>query len=148
MRAEQHNGIMKALGTLAIALLVLSLSPSEGRALTGSEICAALGATDTLADSDGDGYTDFQECNGITFVGTSGGSFPGYASQGRPTERTGYLDPSGEDLFFFLVRATNSLIPAATPAGIYSIGLGVTTHEISSTNADVNRFVTSTQKAV
>lgn len=146
-RAEQHLWIIKALGVVSIALMALFLSPSEGRAVTGSDVCASLatyGGAD--GDYDNDGFTNAQECDGITFVG-SGATFTGYINRGQAA-RTGYLDPAGEDLFFFLVRASNSLIPASTPEGIYSAGLGVATHEISPSDADVNRYVTPTQKAV
>ena len=76
MRAEQDNRIMKALGVLVIALLVLFLSPSEGRAVTGSDVCVSPipdtygGAT---GDYDNDGFTNGEECNYITIVGSFGG---------------------------------------------------------------------------
>lgn len=148
MRAERHNRFIKALGVLSIVLLALFLSPSEGRAVTGADICASLSTYGGEGgDYDNDGFTNVQECDGITFVGSSAASFPGYNAR-NGLNRTGYLDPAGEDLFFFLVRANNSLIPASTPEGIYSAGLGVTTHEITPSDADVNRYVTPTQKAV
>jgi len=156
MRAEQDNRIMKALGVLAIALLVLFLSPSEGRAVTGSDICGSLdtygGAT---FDYDNDGFTNGEECNYITIVGSFGGGgyFPGYNNRGQQLPRTGYLDPAGMDLFLILVRANNTLIPADSPTTIYSNGLPVTihVHEITSSAPETDRSdrsVTSTQKAV
>jgi len=147
MRAEQDNRIIKALGVLAIALLVLFLSPSEGRAVTGSDICGSLDAYGgATGDYDNDGFTNGEECNGITFV--SGNSIPGYSNRGQESDRTGYLDPSGKDLFFILVRANPTWIPADSPATIYSAGLPVTVHEIQSSDAGADRSVTSNQKAV
>jgi hypothetical protein len=151
MNAEKLRRIYLVSGALAIALLVLSLSPSEGRAVTGSNICGSLGTTYLVNDDDdNDGFTNGEECNGLDNAGSGSFSFPGYLSPNRGDVRTGYLDPAGKDLFLILVRATptsNSLIPADSPTTIYSNGLPVTVHEITPSDADANRFVTSTQKA-
>src|SRR4030067_3276060 len=147
MRAEQDNRIMKALGVLVIALLVLFLPPSEGRAVPGSDICVSPipdtygGAT---GDYDNDGFTNERECTGINFYGNQA-HFRGYYERAAASDRTGYLNPSGKDLFFILVRANLTLIPDGPPATIYSNGLPVTVHEITSSDADTNRNVTSPQ---
>jgi len=153
MNAEKLRRIYLVSGALAIALLVLSLCPSEGRAVTGSNICGSLGTTYLVNDDyDNDGFTNEQECNGIAFSGNQA-HFPGFI-ESAGLNRTRYLDPSGKDLFFILVRANPTLIPAESPAMIYSNGLPVTVHEITSStstssgDANADRFVTSTQKAV
>lgn len=155
MNVEKLRRIYLVSGALAVALLVLSLCPSEGRAVTGSEICAGLDTSYAAADDyDNDGFTNSEECNGIDpIVGSIGGTFPGYMSHNEGIERTGYLDPSGKDLFLILVRATNTLIPGdVSPATLYSNGLPVTVHvnEIAppAPGLDIDRRVTSNQKAV
>jgi hypothetical protein len=57
----------------------------------------------TTLDADNDGFTEAQECNGITLA--DGTHFPGFneiASLGL-TERSQYLDPNTKDLFIIVV---------------------------------------------
>src|SRR5439155_11556423 len=97
----------------------------------------------TTLDFDNDGFTDAQECAGITLFDKT--PFPGVVS-GQP--RAGRLDPNTKDVFVILVRATpTSLIPTTVPYQFISAsqsagGLGLFVHEISKTQAAADRTVT------
>ena len=56
----------------------------------------------TTADTDGDGFTDYRECYGITLA--DGTTIPGYTAKGT-LPRSGYVDPNSKDLFVILVRS-------------------------------------------
>lgn len=124
-------------------LILLSVALLTGLVLTQTPVHGAVDcATATAADSDGDGFTDYQECYGIEFAGPqlptpkpriegriSGANFP----------RALRLDPDTEDLFVILVRAVSgSKIPpdADNPLQFVSNtlalgGLGITIHLIT-----------------
>jgi hypothetical protein len=111
-------------------------------------------------DTDNDGFTDYQECNGITLG--DGSYFPGKL-QSTGLSRGQYLDPETEDLFVILVPASPSNFPVnpQNPSDttyllqyvsnpISQGGLGITVHVISQNQviAGTDRNVTSTQEAV
>ncbi len=101
----------------------------------------------TEADADLDGFTDAQECIGITLY--NGSLFLGKDSGVNRADR---LDPDTKDLFVILVYASPTKIPA-NPLEYVSApqsqgGLGIALHVIVPEQADTNRLVTSTQKAV
>lgn len=137
-------GIMAA---AALSMILLS-TPTPAQA-AGGDPCAQYSKT---GDRDGDGFSDYDECNGITFAGTVGGTFPG--SNSTTTLRTNRLDPGSRDLFVIMVPATPSYFPGNPLEFVSNAqaqgGLGVTVHVLSSEQADNNRFVTSSsrQKAV
>jgi hypothetical protein len=95
----------------------------------------------STADSDGDGFSDAQECTGLTL---SAGNLFGQATSiptcGSGIARSQCLDPNSKDAFVIVNRASPSRIPAnpyqfiqaAQSAG----GLGTTVHEITSTRPD------------
>jgi hypothetical protein len=92
--------------------------------------------TSSTADYDSDGYTDTQECAGITLLDNS----------------LVALNPNLKDIFIILVPANPSSFPA-NPLGYISAstadgGLAITTHTLSSAQAGANREITATQKAV
>jgi hypothetical protein len=110
--------------------------------------CATLPA-DSIADSDGDGFTDVQECAGISLdAGLVPTVVPG--------------DPNKKDVFLIVGRPSTgvSLLPANfnpfLPATWYGVSfngleaLGVNVHVLGTANAASNRTLskTSTQKAV
>ena len=126
---------------IAVLLLVLAfwLFPTRAVALV---TCP----TTSTADSDGDGFTDAQECAGITLdLGTGLPVFIPPCVQG--VARASCVDPNSKDLFVITVRATPSLIPidpyrfvtAPPSAG----GLGITVHEITVAQAASDRRVSS-----
>jgi hypothetical protein len=106
----------------------------------------------STADTDGDGFTDAQECAGISFL--AGNLFGGAAS--IPTcngilARAQCVDPNSKDAFVIVTRASPSRIPtnpyqfisAAQAAG----GLGITVHEITTTRTDRMVSDVSSQQA-
>jgi hypothetical protein len=130
---------------MAVTLMGLNMLLSQVPAQAAVD-CATVTSSSTT-DTDKDGFTDYQECNGITLA--DGTSFPGKSSQAAITVR---LDPDTRDLFVILVPATPSSFPA-NPLEFVSKpvsqgGLGLNVHVITPAQAP-NRVVSpSTQKAV
>lgn len=132
--------------------------------LLGLGLCAPAWPQDacssyTDADSDGDGFSDKQECTGIILLGQTT-PFPGLASG---LAREGRLDPTSRDVFVILRRASTTLLGAlanpfapVTLNGITFTGLrslGLTVHlleEAAGTNLFPERIVSndSPQKAI
>lgn len=140
---------------VAVAVMGMSLLLSQVPAQAAVD-CTKVLSTDKT-DTDGDGITDYDECNGITFAG--GGTFPGYKSKGS-LPRSGYLDPNSKDLFVIVVRTTPTLMPpkptnaedvaywfqyVSNPVGQSTgqFGLGIAVHEITTAQAP-NRTVCTT----
>lgn len=131
---------------------------------TAAVDCASPSAT---ADVDADGFTDAEECSGITLVDCSaavdtnsdglivaeecaaGAFVPSCSSSGEPC-----MHPDTKDLFVILVDATGSNIPANpleyVSRPISEGGLGIFAHQIAPNQAGQLRYVTSAmaQKAV
>jgi hypothetical protein len=132
--------------TITVIGMVLLLSQAPAQAAVD---CSNPSPT---ADADADGFTDAQECQGIVLRGDSSlfkGKTEGAALQ---LTRDQYLDPDTKDLFVILVAATPSKIPA-NPLEYISKpqsqgGLGIAVHIITPAQADPNRYVTPTEKAV
>jgi len=141
-----------------VAALVPAVLPTRAWAAVN---CAALlaGGVDPGTDSDSDGFTDYQECSGITLA-ADGTVVPTCGSP--PPDRTACLDPNTKDLFVIYAPATSgSLLPPAfnpfvNPLTVYGVTftglttLGVTVHLITPAQANADRTVTagSTQRAV
>lgn len=121
-----------------LACLVLTQTPVHG-----AVDCATAGN----ADSDGDGFTDAQECIGIPYAGSQSPE-PSIQGKNSGLPRAQRLDPDTEDLFVILVRAVSgSKIPpdADNPLQFVSNtlalgGLGITVHLI--TEAYVENSIT------
>jgi hypothetical protein len=136
---------------LVVVMLVLALMPGKGLALTADQICAAATSPSISTDSDGDGITDYYECNGFTAAGIlgngSGGQvFVGYKTRGS-NPRDQYLDPTTKDVFFALsIVGTNSLLDNAVrqnngALNYYAQGLGITVHQVQSGDLYGDRVV-------
>lgn len=82
-------------------VILLPQAPAQG-AGGGADPCASYSATQ---DRDNDGFTDYDECKGITYAGTAGGTLPGSSSS--KTARANRLDPGTRDLFAVLVPAAS-----------------------------------------
>jgi len=141
----------------ALALAVLPIQAPVHAAVN----CSTVSSTSTT-DSDLDGFTDYQECNGITLG--DGSPFPGKNSG---VARANRLDPDTKDVFVILVRATptsNIPLKGTSPtdyAGdaaywfafvsnpVSAGGLGITLHPLLPTQVVSNtlRNVTSSQEA-
>lgn len=116
-----------------------------------------VAAVEPTRDSDGDGFTDLQECTGITTVGTSPAFFPrcGIANaDGVVPPRASCVDPSSKDLFVIIrLPATGSLLPAGfnpyAPMTAYGINfnglntLGLAVHTLTPAQAATDRSITS-----
>ena len=118
-----HSECITRAGRNALAGLLLVVgavfSPAYAQAPV---VCTdAIAAGPTLADADQDGFTDFEECSGITTVGTTPVVFPwcGLAnSDGVLPTRDRCMDPNSRDLFAILEPApTGSLLPAVQSPG-------------------------------
>jgi hypothetical protein len=135
MKKRQKINVKIGLKFLMVAAFVLAVISTQAWAQVD---CAA--SPSNVADHDGDGFTDLQECTdgGITLF--SGVVVP--------------TDPMVPDLFVILVPANPSNFPpnplqfVSDP--INAGGLGIVTHEIPFAQANPDRFVSpeSQQKAV
>jgi len=137
--------------TVLVAGFILAVFPTQSWAQVN---CASPSAT---ADTDSDGFSDAQECSGITLAdGTLVPTCPSPI-----VDRKSCVDPNSKDLFIVLAPvATGSLLPAGfrpfdrpTYYGVTFDGfddLGAIVHQISPTQALADRSVTSvsSQKAV
>jgi len=130
--------------TVLVAGFVLAIFPTQSWAQVN---CASPSAT---ADTDSDGFSDAQECSGITLAdGTQVPTCPSPI-----VDRRSFVDPNSMELFIIVApEATGSLLPAGfspfgdvTYYGIQFLGfddLGVTVHQISPTQTNADRSVTS-----
>jgi len=147
--------LIRAFAAAALAVLLLSAVPVQSWAAVN---CATV-TSSTTTDSDSDGFTDFQECNGITLV--DGTSFPSCVYPTAIANRRTCVHPDSKDLFVIVApAATGSLLRADyapfTGPTYYGItfhpldDLGVTVHQITPGQAGSDRSVPSgyTQKAV
>jgi hypothetical protein len=157
-------------GRIALAGLILilgaALLPSQAQAQVLPVVCADLVA-ETGADSDNDGFTDFQECTAVVTLGQTietARTFPwcGTANpDGALPPRDLCMDPNSKDLFAILQpAATGSLLPAVqspgstttfnpflpfTAYGLHFTGLdalGVAVHTLRPLEAAPDRTVT------
>ena len=120
-------------GAFALVLFLV-ITPLQA---TAQVVCP----TTSTADSDGDGFTDAQECAGLSLsVGNLFGQTASIPLCASGIARSQCVDPNSRDAFVIVTRATTSLIPsdpfqfisASQSAG----GLGITIHEISTTRTD------------
>jgi hypothetical protein len=151
--SRSWEGLRSRMYTILIAVAVMGMSLLLSQVPAQAAVnCATVSAT-SKTDTDGDGFTDYDECKGIYFGGT-GTLFPGKATPNRPTDRSQYLDPDTKDLFVIVVRGTPTLMPPQTnpmywfefvsnPAGqsTNQFGLGLAVHEITATQAATDRTV-------
>lgn len=158
-RRQRESSVVVALiaaGALVVAL-ILAVFPNQAGAAV--DCTAVLAAGETGVDSDNDGFTDFQECSGITTAGTTPTTFLLCAP--NPPDRTQCVDPNSKDLFvIYAPVASGSLLPAGlNPFGVvtaYGVtfnglsALGITVHVLTPGQAATDRTVTSvsTEKAV
>jgi hypothetical protein len=103
--------------------------------------------TTSTADSDGDGFTDAQECAGITLNLAQGVPQVTFPACTPSLNRASCMDPNSKDLFVIAVRANPSLIPTDpykfVGAALSGGGLGITVHEITEAQVAADRKVTS-----
>lgn len=158
---DMTSGTGRRLMALAALLVVLGVGLQPGQAW--AVVCAdVLAAADTGADTDQDGFTDHQECSGITTIGTSPVTFPwcgGTLADGTVPSRDRCVDPDSKDLFVILAPATSapSLLPPGPNGGDFNAfgqvmaygitfrglsALGLAVHQLKPIEAAVNREVT------
>jgi len=152
--------VLKAASTIVLAFLTLAPLPASAAVTCSSTM-------DTTVDTDGDGFTDAQECFGIQLAGIAPG-----ATAPRRIEtcvnsnlpREACLDPNTKDLFVVyapvligqsLLQSMGVLTPFA-PTTAYENTyrgfnpLGVTVHQLAITETATDRSVVANwpQKAV
>ena len=145
MKKRQCIRLRVGLRFMAVAALMLALPLTQARAQVN---CATVTAG-SPTDSDRDGFTDYQECNGIDLdLGTAPARhFP--TCVGTTLSRDQCLDPNTKDLFVILAPATPSLIPSDPPPLKFVSnpqsggGLGIATHVLTPDQAGSDRRVTS-----
>lgn len=152
MKRRKGLKLMMVMALITAPSLVITVYLTQTPAHAAVDCSSATASTDT----DGDGFSDLDECNGITLAGTSGGRYPGFVN--HPSGRNQYLDPNSKDLFVILVAAsgTTSHLPTDpfyfiySPKAAPSYGLEIATHQITINQAKTDRTVSlqSTQKAV
>jgi hypothetical protein len=142
--------------TAIAAAIVLAAAPGPAWATVDCATVLAGGA-DSGADFDNDGFTDFQECAGITLA--DGSPVPSCVTSPAPPRAT-CLHPNSKDLFIVYAPAPGTLLPvgfnAFSHASVYDVtftgldALGVTVHQITPAQAGADRTVTSAspQKAI
>jgi hypothetical protein len=154
---------------LAGLLLVAGAALLPGETQAQAVVCAnVVLAGETGADSDNDGFTDFQECTAVVTLGQTTATVRTFPWCGTPNADGGLpmrdqcMDPDSKDLFAILQpAATGSLLPAVqspgsttpfnpflpfTAYGINFIGLnalGVAVHTLNPLEAQLNRTVSA-----
>jgi hypothetical protein len=147
MKQRQRTRLPIVLSLLIALSFILVIAPPPSYAQV---VCPG-----TTTDSDGDGFTDAQECAGLTLSpGNLFGNLavlPTCAANTSGADRLQCVDPNSKDAFVIVTRASPSRIPtnpyqfisAAQSAG----GLGITVHEITTTRTDRRVIDTSAQLA-
>ena len=136
MKKRQCIRLRVGLRFMAAAALMLVLPLTQARAQVN---CATVTAG-SPTDSDRDGFTDYQECNGIDLdLGTAPARhFP--TCVGTTLSRDQCLDPNTKDLFVILAPAAPSLVPSDLLKSVSNPqsggGLGIATHELRPDEAD------------
>jgi len=138
-RTTRSVNLAMILASAIVLALALIIVPKQA---TAQVVCP----TSSTADFDGDGFTDAQECAGITLIagnalldGTT--TFIDLCSPGvSAADRANCVDPNSRDAFVIVTRATPTRIPS-NPYQFFSAfqsagGLGITIHEISTTRTD------------
>jgi hypothetical protein len=104
-------------------------------------------APDPAADADMDGFTDLEECVGLSLF--DGTAVPGALD---PVPRQDRLDPESKDLFVIWVPATPTNVPVFPTefvnAPFADGGLALVTHIITPDQAPSDRLIGETQKAI
>lgn len=162
---RNHNGrnaVLNAIALLAALLtfpavahaLVWSTTPTDGLCTTA----AAQGPTSTT-DTDGDGFTDYEECFGFTAAGTTQPDIFGYKQDAGTATTPDRLDPAKPDLLYLATNEKgdgdltdpNSLLVkamATLPNGVlnvYANGLNIRAHRVylANVNTGTDRLVIS-----
>src|SRR5437867_3732878 len=160
MKTKLSKMATMGLMMVAIAAWGALLFPGETPAQTVPVVCPG----DATKDFDLDGFSDAEECAGITLtngmstVPEQRTSVPSCraADLADPTLRKGCVDPNTKDLFVILNKASGSnldtYLGTADPLAVLRKtlnqgGLGITIHQVTDTTAR-DRKVTSTQKAL
>jgi len=113
-------------GACALVLALLALSPLRASAVT----CPIT--AETGVDTDGDGFTDYQECAGITMTGNRvGATTPRtFGPCTANAARDSCLDPNSKDLFVIYVPVlTGGSLLASTTTGVPAPFANVTAYE-------------------
>ena len=158
MKTTLNKMTQLSLLVVAVAAGALLLAPAPAQAVV---TCP----TASTADLDLDGFTDTQECAGITTLGITPLAVPSCtaAQIADQVQRATCLDPNSKDLFVILVKAAGSnldrYLGTADPLAVLrktldQRGLGITVHQITNdqavntpTNTTTDRRVVATTSA-
>jgi hypothetical protein len=102
--------------------------------------CASVGPND-MTDTDKDGFTDYDECYGVTYAGS--GSILG-SQNCTYSDTTKCLNPDKPDLFVIWVPAAGGYFDTLytmNPLEFISGGLGIVTHILAPNQAGADRTV-------
>lgn len=129
------------MNVICVLALVLATVSTQGWAAT---------CDDPGGDFDKDGLKNMYECGGLVENGTD--VFITYPSCPLTSPGPSCIHPERKDLFVMIYRETDK-IPTVSPLEFITnsqsvYGLGIAIHEIPYVDANPNRLVTSTQKAV
>lgn len=103
--------MLRSLWVAMPAVALLGVGVGAARAACSVDPCAGGGSA--IFDCDRDGYTDAEECNGLSTSAGASIDFP--SCRVNPSAAPACLDPAVSDLFVRLEKATNS---AYTELGI------------------------------
>jgi hypothetical protein len=153
---------LKAAGAIVVAFLAVSPLPASAAVTCPAE--------ETGVDTDGDGFTDFQECTGITTAGSLDVNGVRVGQRAIPpcasgTPRDSCVDPNTKDLFVIYVPVLNGSLLGSTTTGVPApfanvtayentyrgFGpLGVTVHQLAANEAGPDRSIVANwpQKAI
>jgi len=162
---------MTCLWAALLVACVSGIAPGTGWAFvdttkTITTICGSTGSSASMIlDTDGDGFTDYEECNGLAagtqlngdihYITFGGACVTGVSCSAASDPLK--LDPTKRDLFVILKRNPPNLIPnvpLSTLLNTYVTGLGVVVHELTVEPANapdreiVTRANSTLQKAV
>jgi len=151
------SGLGGGYGAMVALVMALGLA-TPASAAVNCTVVTSITSPDLTSDSDGDGFTDFQECTGITLAG---GALVGscITADGQQPDRSTCLHPDTMDLFvIYATSSTGSLLRGGDPRteirepfklfsayGLTFTGLsalGVTIHQVETTDVGADRTVT------
>lgn len=108
IQMKKREGLKLWMYVIIMAVVVMGMSLLLSQVPAQAAVDCNLVTSNNTTDTDGDGFTDYQECVGITLY--DGSRFKGRNDKGT-LPRSQYLDPDSKDLFVVLVRAGSTLIP-------------------------------------
>jgi hypothetical protein len=156
-RERIMSGLGGGYGAMVALVMALGLA-TPALAAVDCTVVTSTASLNLTSDSDGDGFTDFQECTGITLAGGAAVNSC-ITTDGQQPERSTCLHPDAKDLFvIYATASTGSLLRGGDqrteirepfkPFSAYGVtfaglsALGVTIHQVETTDVGADRTVT------